>query len=80
MTEKTRSSTIGEYAYEKYREFSGGKSLVSGQEIPPYEGLPAEIKGAWEYSAAHLVAAVGRADAAPATQANLVSAEPNDAA
>ena len=59
--------TIGEIGYEAYRQFTGGKSLVSGQDIPEFAKLSAAIKNAWEAAADHIVAFVGRADAGSAT-------------
>jgi hypothetical protein len=39
--------SAGQVAYEGYRKHSDGKSLVSGQEIPEWNKLPAEIQAAW---------------------------------
>jgi hypothetical protein len=38
---------LGSIAYEAYRSFSDGKSLISGQPIPDYDKLPQPIKDAW---------------------------------
>lgn len=57
--------TLGEIGYEAYRAKSGGKSLVSGADIPPFENLSEAIKEAWEAAGDHICAAVGRADEGP---------------
>ena len=38
----------GQTAYEAYREYSDGKSLISGMDIPEWEGLDPRIQSAWE--------------------------------
>lgn len=43
--------SLGEIGYEAYRAHSGGKSLVSGQEIPTFDKLSQPIKDAWEAAA-----------------------------
>lgn len=43
--------TLGQIAYEAYRNCSNGKSLVSGAPIPTWENLSAEIRAAWELAA-----------------------------
>lgn len=44
-----------EIAYEAYCDAAGGKSLVSGTDLPPWGALPGEIQAAWAASA-HAVA------------------------
>jgi hypothetical protein len=46
----------GRRAYEGYRAYSDGKSLVSGQPIPEFDQLPEQIKRAWQASADYLLA------------------------
>ena len=41
----------GKIAYEAYCQCSGGKSLVSGAKLPPWEELSPEIRRAWEWAA-----------------------------
>jgi hypothetical protein len=41
----------GQRAYERYCESSDGKSLVSGAELPGWDGLDEKIKAAWEHAA-----------------------------
>lgn len=41
----------GNVAYDAYCRCSGGKSLVSGAKLPPWEGLNPEIRKAWEAAA-----------------------------
>ncbi len=59
--------SLGEIGYEAYRNQSGGKSLISGAPIPPFESLPDAIKAAWQAAGDAVAAAVGRADAGSAT-------------
>lgn len=44
----------GKTAYEGYCYFSNYKSLVSGQQLPSWEGLSDEIRGAWNVAAAEV--------------------------
>lgn len=48
---------LAKVAYEAYRASSGGRSLVSGAELPAYEDLSREIRDAWD-AASQAVAAV----------------------
>lgn len=43
---------IAEEAHEAYRRHTGGRSLASGQPIPPWADLPPAIQGAWQVAAA----------------------------
>ena len=47
--------SLGEITYEAYRDYSGGKSLVSGHPIPSFDKLPDTIKKAWEHASMQLV-------------------------
>jgi hypothetical protein len=38
-------------AYDAYCKQTGGKSLVSGDKLPPFDGLRPSIKDAWAASA-----------------------------
>lgn len=40
--------TSGQAAYEAYRKYSNGVSLVSGAPIPEWAELPANIQAAWQ--------------------------------
>jgi hypothetical protein len=40
--------SLGQTAYEAYCASSGGKSLISGAQLPTWDGLKPEIKTAWE--------------------------------
>lgn len=51
-TERTFKKTYGETAYESYCEETGGKSLVTGAELPYWHDLPKKIQDAWEAAAA----------------------------
>lgn len=59
--------TLGQIAYEAYIESTGGKSLITGDTLPPYEQLNTDVQKAWEYAADAIAASVGRADARSAT-------------
>jgi len=37
----------GKIAYEAYCKATGGKSLISGDELPAWEALKPEIQNAW---------------------------------
>lgn len=43
--------TMGQIAYEGYLNFSGGRSLISGQPLPKWDEQSGEIKSAWEAAA-----------------------------
>ena len=45
------SRTLGEIGYEAYRSHTGGISIISGQPIPEWSALRAEIREAWEAGA-----------------------------
>lgn len=38
---------VGQIAYEAYRRHTNGVSLATGDNIPPWDLLPVEIKDAW---------------------------------
>jgi hypothetical protein len=42
---------FGRIAYEAYGEMSGGRSLVSGAELPGWPDLPESIQVAWTSAA-----------------------------
>jgi len=42
---------LGQVAYEGYKEYSEGKSLVSGAVLPVWTDLPEDIKAAWQLAA-----------------------------
>lgn len=52
--------SLGREAYEAYCRSSGGKSLVSGADLPTWENLSDEIKSAWKCSAAWVAGRVMR--------------------
>jgi hypothetical protein len=55
--------TLGEIGYTAYCVSSGGKSLVSGADLPVFDKLSDAIKTAWEAAGQAVAASVGRADA-----------------
>lgn len=42
---------LGKIAYEAYKDWSEGKSLVDGTELPDWQDLPQSIRDAWIHSA-----------------------------
>jgi hypothetical protein len=42
-----RDEVYAKVAYEAYCKSTGGKSLITGDILPPFEALPAAIKEAW---------------------------------
>lgn len=40
--------SLGQIAYEAYLKATDGKSLVSGQHLPCWEGQKVEIQASWE--------------------------------
>jgi hypothetical protein len=44
-------SDLGKVNYEAYREFTHGRSLVSGAMLPEWGGLPHEIQAGWNAGA-----------------------------
>ena len=52
-----RPKTPGQIAYEGYCGETGGKSLISGSPLPPFERLAEPIQDAWEAAARALLAA-----------------------
>jgi hypothetical protein len=47
MPEQT-TAELAQAGYEAYVTRAGGKSLISGEQLPGWVGLPAEIREAWE--------------------------------
>lgn len=43
--------SLGKTAYDAYCKQTGGKSLISGAPLPPFEGLNQSIKDAWAAAA-----------------------------
>jgi hypothetical protein len=43
--------TPGQRAFEAYAGSSGGRSLISGEKLAGWDGLPADIQRAWEAAA-----------------------------
>ncbi|HEX4713347.1 MAG TPA: hypothetical protein VH164_00305 [Ktedonobacteraceae bacterium] len=51
MPSYTTGKSLGQIAYEAYLAYSGGKSLITGDELPPWEECLEPIKHAWDASA-----------------------------
>lgn len=47
----SEASSLGQVAYEAYLEASGGRSLVSGTQLPTWERQAEVIRKAWEHVA-----------------------------
>ena len=45
------TETPGRVAYDAYRDAAGGRSLVTGDPLPSFDELPAQIRAAWEVAA-----------------------------
>lgn len=43
--------SFGMIAYEAYCQSTGGVSLISGAQLPPWDGLHSAIKQGWEAAA-----------------------------
>jgi hypothetical protein len=41
------NKTAGQIAYERYRLVTGGRSLVTGKRLPPWDDQTPEIQSAW---------------------------------
>jgi len=54
MTGTGEEITFGQIAYEAYREFSHGKSLISGAQLPTWDEQSPEICDAWQHAALKL--------------------------
>lgn len=56
MTSQAVDDKLGKLAYDAYCTQTGGVSLVSGETLPPWDGLTAALQTAW-ISAARTVEA-----------------------
>lgn len=56
LADETPRATPGQVGYEAYRAASDGRSLVSGQALPAWEGTRQEIRTAWESAATAVLA------------------------
>lgn len=46
----------GRAAFEGYRAKTEGISLITGDQLPPWENLPEKVRQAWETAAAAAIA------------------------
>lgn len=60
MNEHVYKPALGQIAYEAYRRESGGMSLATGDLIPLWAGLPANIRAAWDAGAQAVAAYLDR--------------------
>lgn len=51
------SRSPGQVNYDAYADRAGGRSLISGTELPEWEMLPSVIQDAWEAGANAVLAA-----------------------
>ena len=42
--------SLGQIAYEAYKQHSLGKSLVNGDDLPPWEALDYKIQSGWQFA------------------------------
>ncbi len=49
----------GKVAYEAYRKFSDGKSLISGQTLPLWEEQSPQIQNAWKAAGLEVMKCIG---------------------
>lgn len=68
--------SYGEAAYNGYKESIGGKSLISGTELPEWPELPEEVKTAWNEAAESVILATEDEDPTAATE----TTEPSESA
>lgn len=43
--------TLGQIAYESYANYSGWRSLVTGEPLPNWDRLRPSVQGAWQAAA-----------------------------
>jgi hypothetical protein len=55
MPEYTVGKSDGQITYEAYKEYTRGKSLVSGEDLPQWADQDEAIRAGWEYAASVLV-------------------------
>jgi hypothetical protein len=56
MTMQTEDDRLGEIAYTAYAINTGGKSLATGDDLPPWSQLGDEYKTAWIAAAREVLA------------------------
>lgn len=71
----SRLESLGKIAYSRYRSFSNGKSLATGQSIPEWEGLKPEIKEAWIASSTAVIDEFQRTQMMPEMTFSVVFAD-----
>jgi len=47
MTSQASDQRLGKLAYDAYCTQAGGVSLVSGEPLPPWDGLTGPLQDAW---------------------------------
>ena len=48
----------GQRCYEAYRTHAGRRSLVTGADLPEWEGMPPEIQAAWQAAASAVLSGI----------------------
>jgi hypothetical protein len=75
MTMQAEDDRLGQVAYDAYATQTGGKSLVSGDQLPPWADLDDSIQTAWIAAARTVLA---NASGLIATEVGSPPAEPED--
>jgi ketopantoate hydroxymethyltransferase len=53
-----RRRSLGEVGYDAYKEATGGKSAVSGADLPHFSNTNEKVQNAWEVAALAIASAV----------------------
>jgi hypothetical protein len=75
MTMQAEDDRLGQVAYDAYATQTGGVSLVSGEQLPPWADLDDSIQTAWIAAARTVLA---NASGLIATEVGPPPAEPDD--
>lgn len=55
---ETTTLNLGQIGYEAYRQHTGGISLATGQQLPTYDELNDQVRGAWNKAGAQIGMAI----------------------
>lgn len=56
--QETTTLNLGQIGYEAYRQHTGGISLATGQQLPTYDELNDQVRGAWNKAGAQIGMAI----------------------